>query len=353
MAGGGWGPEGIAACARCGSYRVRPKLLVMGPVPGIDSDAYNYICEACKYEGRPVIFDTEAARVAFEAEAQGRAPAPAEAKPAETLSVPILPVDTEALLDVRPLDLLPFRVAKVVGVAWDGAAIRPGAYRMDFADYWAAIGGPRYNASRVLIYDLAGINRDSPNFDVLRALAKRCDVWLDLGARVTDDLMDGFMIDAERVVAGSKTLPRLESFGEAYALSTEVLPCIDWDGRVVWNDPRETRTDLQDVARSIRALGFASLCVMDLRRLGTTSGPDPGLVALLQGMEPEVYLGGGVRETDLAMLKEKGFAGGLVDPYTPVIRSILEPPKDEGPAPQSTPVSRERAAPSGRAVPDV
>jgi len=345
-------PHNVAACARCGSGRVHPKLLVMGPIAGIDSDSRSYICEVCRHEGLPVIFDTEAQRAEFEREARGKpSPAPAQL-PKEAFSIPILPVDTEPLIDVKPLDLIPMKVATVVGVRWDGRAIVPSGYRVSFQEYWDAIGGSRYNASRVFMYDLGGINRANPNFDVMRHLVKRCDVWLDLGARETDELMDGYMLDVERVVAGSKNLPNLDAFLEAYGLSNEILPCLDWDGRVVWGDSRETRTDLGDVVRSLQAAGFRELCVMDLRRLGTELGPDPQLLETLGEIQAKIYLGGGVRETDVAALKERGFLGGLVDPFTPVIRSILEPPKDEGPAPASTPARVARATPSPRAVPD-
>ncbi len=345
-------PHNVAACARCGSGRVHPKLLVMGPIAGIDSDSRSYICEVCHHEGLPVIFDTDAQRARFEREAEGKATPAAAPLPKEALSIPILPVDTEPLLDVKPLDLIPMRVATVVGVRWDGRTIVPGGYRVSFQEYWDAIGGPRYNASRVFMYDLGGINRANPNFDVMRHLVKRCDVWLDLGARETDELMDGYMLDVERVVAGSKNLPGLDAFIEAYGLSNEILPCLDWHGRVAWADSRETRTDLREVLRSLEAVGFREVCVMDLRRLGTELGPDPELVRLLADAPRSVYLGGGIRETDIAGLKEQGFLGGLVDPFTPVIRSILEPPKDEGPAPASTPEPAARAAPNPRAVPD-
>lgn len=345
-------PHNVAGCARCGSGRVHPKLLVMGPIAGIDSDSRSFICEVCHYEGLPVIFDTEAKRAQFELEAKGKAsPAPEKKRP-DVLSIPILPVDTEPLIDVKPLDLIPMKVATVVGVRWDGRAIVPSGYRVSFQQYWDAIGGPRYNAGLVFMYDLGGINRANPNFDVMRHLVKRCDVWLDLGARETDEIMDGYMLDVERVVAGSKNLPSLDAFIEAYALSNEILPCIDWDGRVVWGDSRETRTDLGDVVRSLKAVGFREICVMDLRRLGTELGPDPQLLTLLEGVEAAMYLGGGIRETDIAGLKERGFVGGLVDPFTPVIRSLLEPPKDEGPAPASAPEPVARPAPSPRAAPD-
>ena len=347
-----WGPEGVAGCARCGSRRVHPKLLVMGPIPGIDSDAYSYICEDCKYEAMPVIFDTEEQRIQFEKEIRERGRVAAE-KPLKTApSVPILPIYAEPLVDVPVLDRLTARAAAVVGVRWDGRRLQPTAYRTSFQEYWNAIGGSRYNASLVFMLDLGGIERASPNFDVMRNLVKRCDVWLDMGAREPDEIMDGYMLDVERVVAGTKTLPSLESLKEIYSLSPAVLPCLDWDGKVLWNDPRETRTDLLEVLEAVRSMGFPAACVMDLRRLGTEQGPDPELVARLQRPGLSLYLGGGVQETDIAMLQEKGFAGGLVDPYTPVIRNLLLPPKPEGPAPSSTIETAPRPAPTTRAFPD-
>ena len=347
-----WGPEGVAGCARCGSRRVHPKLLVMGPIPGIDSDAYSYICEDCKYEGMPVIFDTEEQRIQFEKEIRDRGRAAPE-KPLKTApSVPILPIYAEPFLDVPLLDHLSARAAAVVGVRWDGRQLQPNSYRMSFQEYWNAIGGSRYNASLVFMLDLGGIGRANPNFDVMRRLVKRCDVWLDMGAREPDEIMDGYMLDVERVVAGTKTLPSLDSLAEICALSPAVLPCLDWDGKVIWNDPRETRTDLIEVLKAVQSMGFQAACVMDLRRLGTEQGPDPEIVARLQGSGLSLYLGGGVQETDIPVLQEKGFAGGLVDPYTPVVRSLLLPPKPEGAAPSSAIEPAPRPAPTTRAFPD-
>lgn len=345
-------PKDFAACGRCGSGRVHPKLLVMGPLPGIDSDSRTFVCESCGHQGLPVIFDTEEVRAQFEREKRG-ASVPEVPTPRErVLSIPILPVLTTPLLDLRALEFVPVRIASIVGVRWDGRAIAPTPYRVSFQEYWDAIGGPRYNASRVFMLDITGINRANPNFEILRHLVKRCDVWLDLGAREPDEVMDGYMLDVERVVAGSKTLASLRAYEELHALSSDVLPCLDWDGKVVWRDARETRTDAREVARALRDIGFSSVCVMDLQRLGTVSGPDSALLATLQGLDLDVYLGGGLQETDIAGLEERGFAGGLVDPYTPVIRDLLRPPRDEGPAEASAPAPEPRPKPTRGAVPD-
>jgi len=351
---GRFGPKDFAACGRCGSNQVHPKLLAMGPIAGIDSDSRSFVCHACGHEGLPIFFDTQEARAQFEREKKGVwAPEPKAAK-AGILTIPILPIQTDPLIAMKILDLLPVRVATVTGVRWEDGHLNPTAYRASFQEYWDAIGGPRYNASRVFMLDLAGINRANPNFEVTRHLVKRCDVWLDSGGREPDEVMDGYMLDAERVVAGTKTLASPEAFSGLYALSTDVLPCIDWDGKVVWRDPHEAQTELRQVVDRLRAIGFTSACVFDLRRLGTELGPDPALLAIMEGLDLELYLGGGLQEADVLRLGEKGLAGGLVDPYTPVIRDLLaKPPKGptttEASAP--APVPRTTSAPGSAPSP--
>ncbi len=348
---GRFGPKDFAACGRCGSNQVHPKLLVMGPIAGVDSDSRSFVCDACGHEGLPIFFDTEGARAQFEQEKQGNWGAAREPERKGPLSIPILPIQTDPWIDVKILDLLPGRAADVTGVRWEDGGLRPTAYRVSFQEYWEAIGGSRYNASRVFMLDLAGINRANPNFDVTRHLVKRCDVWLDSGGREPDEVLDGYMLDVERVVAGSKTLASADAFAGLYALSTDVLPCLDWDDHVVWGDPRETRVDLREVAKHLQGIGFSALCVMDLRRLGTELGPDPALLAALDGLDLEIYVGGGIQETDVARLAERGFAGGLVDPFTPLIRDLMKPPRAEAPTEATAPAPVPRPTPAPGSVP--
>src|SRR3989454_3878786 len=323
----------------------------MGPIAGVDSDSRSYVCHACGYEGLPIFFDTEAGRAQFEREKKGIW----EAEPATKkgpVSIPILPIQTDPLIDMKVLDLLPWRVVAVTGVRWEAGGLAPTGYRVSFQEYWDAIGGPRYNASRIYMLDLAGINRANPNFEVTRHLGKRCDVWLDSGGREPEEVMDGYMLDVERVVAGTKTLASIDAFAGLYALSTDVLPCIDWDGKVVWRGGREGPTDLREVVNRLRSIGFTSVCVVDLRRLGTELGPDPLLLEMLQGLDLELYIGGGLQESDVIRLGESGFAGGLADPYTPVIRDLLaKAPKAPTTTEASAPTPAPRTTPAPGSVP--
>ncbi|MGI0150113.1 MAG: HisA/HisF-related TIM barrel protein [Thermoplasmata archaeon] len=349
---GRFGPKDFAACARCGSGQVHPKLLMMGPIAGIDSDSRSFICHACGHEGLPIFFDTKDARAQFEREKKGLWASEKTAPTKGIVTIPILPVQTDPLIDFKLLDLLPLRVANVTSVRWEEGRLNPTAYRVSYQEYWDAIGGPRYNASRVLLLDLAGINRANPNFNVTRHLVKRCDVWLDSGGREPEEVMDGYMLDAERVVAGTKTLASLDAFAGLYALSTEVLPCIDWDGKVVWGSVREGPGDLREVLKRLRGIGFTSACIVDLRRLGTELGPDPALLAMLEGFDLDLYIGGGLQESDVLRLGERGFAGGLVDPYTPVIRDLLSKlPKPPATTAAPAPAPGTRATPASGSVP--
>jgi len=59
-----------------------------------------------------------------------------------------------------------------------------------------------------------------------------------------------------------------------------------------------------------------------------------------------------LQESDVLRLGERGFAGGLVDPFTPVIRDLLKTPKPEAPTEAIAPAPVPRPVPAPRVVPD-
>lgn len=277
-----------------------------------------------------LLFDSEDARLKYAAERGGDARTEEIAR-STTDAIPILPIDAVPLLEVRGFDAIPIYRSKVVDVAWTDGRLRRGEYRVDLDEYWSAVGGPRYNAGRVFVLDLGGINHASPGFDAVRLVAKHATVLLDLGVRHAEEVMDGFMVDVESVVVGTKNLDSLEQFAEIHDLSEGVIPSIDVAGDVVWSVRSREDCNLQVVAKGLRAIGFSTLAVMDLRRLGTFSGPDPQLLHTLEGIGGDLFLGGGIREEDVLALRKVGIPHGLVDPFTPLIRNLL--PTKEAPTP--------------------
>lgn len=342
----------VAGCSFCGSPRVYPRIWVQGFLPTINDDRQTYVCRDCGREGMLLRFASSEDRQKFADETRekrevGKLAAVPEDPPAE--AIPILPVDAVPLLEVRGVEAIPIHRTKVVDVRFTEGRLRRGGYRVDVEAYWEAVGGPRYNAGRIYVLDLAGINHRKPNFDALRAITKRATVLLDLGARTPEDVMDGYMVDVEAVVVGTKGLDSMQRFSEIRAISEGVVPCVDFANGVVWSDRSREDRDLRVVTAALREVGFTTLAVMDLNRLGTFTGPDPRLLDELHGLDFDFLLGGGIREEDVPALRERGFPRVLIDPYTPVIRALLpteaEPvPADAVPSPR--PARDVRGAPA-------
>lgn len=325
------------ACAHCGSLNTYLKIWVQGFLPTVNAERQVHVCRDCGQEGMLLRFSSEEERQRFADEA--RTGTTVDPPKPTTDAIPILPLDAVPLLEVRGVDAIPIYRTKVVDVKWNDRRLERGDYRVDVTAYWDAVGGSRYNAGRIYVLDLAGINHGKPNFEDLRPITKRTTALLDLGVRGPEDVMDGYMLDVESVVVGTKTLRLLDQFREIREISEGIVPCLDVADGVVWSELSKEDRDLRVVAAALRKLGFESLAVMDLRRLGTFAGPDPDLLAQLAGWDVELYLGGGVREEDAAGLRERGIAHALVDPFTPVIRSLLPTKRESVPA-DALPVAR-------------
>jgi uncharacterized protein related to proFAR isomerase len=211
-----------------------------------------------------------------------------------------------------------------------------------FADYWKAVGSKRYGAEDVLLMDLAGMQHARPNFEALKVLMKRkYAIWLEMGVREVHDIFDAFTLGSQHVLLGSLTCPSRAMLEETIELSDMSVPLLYFDGKVLWSGKR-LPTDLSASLRMLEDLGFDRAAVLDLRRLGGADGYDAGLAEVALSSEMDILFGGGVRETHLPELREKGAVGGLLDPYTPVLRDLIATqgvPADNEPLP--TPVKRE------------
>lgn len=308
---------------------MQPKIWVQGFLPTVNDDRQTYVCRDCGNEGMLLRFDSEDERTKYAAERRTGDGAISEARPSME-AIPILPIDAVPLLEIGGVDAIPIYRSKVVDVGWTDGRLRRGGYRVDVDAYWAVVGGPKYNAENVFVLDLGGINHAHPSFDAVRLVAKHATVLLDLGVRRPEDVMDGFMIDVESVVVGTKNLDSLEQFAEIQGLTDGAIPCIDLAEAVVWSPRSREEHDLVSVATHLREMGFSELAVMDLRRLGTLAGPDPRLFPVLREIGGDLLLGGGIREEDVPALHAAGIRA-LVDPFTPVIRQLM--PREEPPTP--------------------
>jgi uncharacterized protein related to proFAR isomerase len=290
---------------------------------GVDNKDGSYVCHQCGRKAVPLDFISQSELRAFKEDNMEHAQASKQ-----FMHVPIMPVDTRPYLSLAGIDIPLGSVAEVVSVKWDGERLVRTEYAAKFSKYWKAVSGQRYNASEVMLMDLAGIMEARPNFDVLRQLLKRkYDVWLEIGMRNEDDLFDAFAMGVSFAIAGSLCCRNISMFKELFDLSDKCIPCLYLDGQVVWEKPGAGPVDLGEAIEALKRIGFEEIAVIDLPRLGTRSGFSEEMVtnALSHGIA--LYVGGGITENDFDSLEKMGVAGALVDPFTPIIEDIIESPE--------------------------
>jgi uncharacterized protein related to proFAR isomerase/DNA-directed RNA polymerase subunit RPC12/RpoP len=311
----------IKACPYCGSIEIVPKILFGGPLPGVDAKDGTYVCENCGREAVPLHFRSFDEWNAFFKDT-GDASKSIDSTFAR---VPIVPINTAALFSLGKFDFPIGKTAKVVNIVWHNNSIVPRDDGVPFDTYWKAAFDKRYNASAILIMDLAGIAEAKPNFKVLKDLTKKKhEIWLDIGMRSIQDLFDSFAMEVSKAIASTITSTGLEIFNEVFELSDRCLPCIYFDEEIVWAKKRAGPSKLKEMAKKLKSIGYGEMAVVDLRRLGTANGVSRDFLAETLACDLDIYVGGGVIETDLEFLKEKGVAGAFIDPHTPVIRSLFK-----------------------------
>jgi len=339
----------IVACSHCGSTNVRKRRVLAGPILSANRGDNMFYCEDCGQNGLLVTFESMQALETFRAE-RNSATLQTEKLPPKVDVIPILPLYSRSLLGSTLLESVPLRSADIVSMRWNGSSIDKTQYAVNFEDYWQAVGSSKYRAGTIYVLDISGINHGEPSFQALRQLAKcDCKILLDLGVSRPEEVMDGFMIDVEKVIASTKKLRDPEDFSDIYDLTEDCIPCIDWDEGVVWSGGIK-KNGLEQIVDILAGIGFDSLILMDLKRLGTWSGPSAELAAICKSLDFNTYLGGGIKEEDVPLLLESGVNAVLTDPYTPVIRDMIAhkavPPQPTSTiAPEPTPAKDARPAP--------
>jgi uncharacterized protein related to proFAR isomerase len=311
----------ISACPHCGSREIEPEVIFGGPMAGVDNKDGGYICRKCGRKAVPLDFVSQSELRSFKEDTMDTQSS------RSFMHIPIMPIDTRSLLSLAGIDIPVGNVAEVVSVKWNGERLERSGYTAKFSKYWKAVSGQRYNASDIMLMDLAGIVDERPNFEVLRQLLKRkYNVWLEIGMRNEDDLFDAFAMGVSYAVAGSLCCRHIEMFKELFDLSDKCIPCLYLDKGVVWERPGAGPRDMGDAIEALKEIGFEEMAIIDLPRLGTRSGFSEGVVAEALGHGISLHVGGGVTERDFEPLEKMGVAGALVDPFTPIIADIVDSP---------------------------
>jgi phosphoribosylformimino-5-aminoimidazole carboxamide ribotide isomerase len=162
----------------------------------------------------------------------------------------------------------------------------------------------RYGVEELYVADLDAISGGAVQTALIEALAREARIMVDAGTADPQALLD---LGVDRVVVGTETLT-------SAALPPDAVLSVDLrEGRVLSRHPQLAGLPALDAVAVLRPQ--REVIVLDLARVGTSSGPDVALIAEIHAAFPDLELlaGGGVRDTDdLRALADAGAAGALV-----------------------------------------
>ena len=181
--------------------------------------------------------------------------------------------------------------------------------------------------SEMYVADLDAIGGGPVQYSMHQRLSHISRSWIDAGVRTEDDACSLIDAGADRVIVGLETMSSFESLqGIVRRLGADrVVFSLDLrDGVPI--APADALRDMtpRELARRAVDAGVATVIVLDLSRVGNSSGVDDAMMREMRAALPGVDLiaGGGVRHgKDLERLAATGANGALV--ATAVHRGVI------------------------------
>ncbi|MBN2110041.1 MAG: phosphoribosylformimino-5-aminoimidazole carboxamide ribotide isomerase [Methanosarcinaceae archaeon] len=160
---------------------------------------------------------------------------------------------------------------------------------------------------------LEDIGKREKNFELIEQIARRAKTMIDPGISSLSETYDILEI-AQTVVLGTETAS-LDTIREvAAAHPGRVVVSIDKKhGRILTRDP-QMPDDPFEIVSILNELELQDIIILDLDRVGTSSGVDSQLLSKIVSISKHsVLLGGGVRNVeDIETLEKTGLKGAIV-----------------------------------------
>jgi phosphoribosylformimino-5-aminoimidazole carboxamide ribotide isomerase len=163
----------------------------------------------------------------------------------------------------------------------------------------------------IYVADLNQITGTGENLGAITAISCQARTMADIGVSSLSDL--DYLPERVTPVLGTETAS-LELIEEA-ALQREIVVSVDMKARkVLSRDPELAALSPLDVLRRLNGLSIAGVILLELDRVGTSSGLDREFLEKSSSVSDHpLILGGGVKGMeDLAALGRTGFCGALV-----------------------------------------
>lgn len=167
-------------------------------------------------------------------------------------------------------------------------------------------------ATRIYIADLDAIEGKGSNLGIIHEINKEyVSVMLDCGVCNIDDV-EKALEEVDKVIVATETLQNIEQLYQIFDAfkKDEIIISIDIKNGILHT--KHLNLSLEELIPQIKKLDPEEIILLDISRVGLEKGIDLNLVNKLDGIGESLIIGGGLRNSDITYLQNKGIEKFLV-----------------------------------------
>jgi uncharacterized protein related to proFAR isomerase len=171
----------------------------------------------------------------------------------------------------------------------------------------------RFSHEIVFILDIDGIERNSPDLNLIRRMSGLVELWVDAGTLTSNGAMDMLVAGASKVVMGTKSILGMVHLGRAVELSENIIFSVDYDRGVLAAEPAMAEMATELLLNSALEMNVRTALLFDLGGVRDRSQPPLDILRAMVRKFDEVYVAGFVKHETLGSLGGLGLAGVVMD----------------------------------------
>lgn|GEM_PF-4818956 len=165
---------------------------------------------------------------------------------------------------------------------------------------------------KLLIIDVNGVLKNKPQIKLLKSLAEDNTIWLDAGIRDIEGIIDALLTGADNVILPTKIIDDCGDLKTAYEFSENIIPSIEYNGKIVSNCKGIKDVDVQTAVNKIKQFGYQRVMFTDHQKEPMNGVHRDTLAWIAQNIT--LYLSGArITDIDKNELENIGAAGIMFD----------------------------------------
>ena len=165
----------------------------------------------------------------------------------------------------------------------------------------------------IYLTDINGLTEGKPQIKLIKELTDFCEIWLEAGSTEAENIYDLFIAGAQEVVLSTKSLDSLMELARAAEVSENIIYEIDYLNKILSPSMQIQEMTPEKLCQELLDIGIDRVIFADLARIGENKSIERNIISSLVGLDIEVYVGGGIKLSDVPLLNKLEANGAIIE----------------------------------------